>query len=82
MKIHTTIGLYANGTFVINGVREANLDYHIHYNKKYHIGRSLFVDGKCAHVGIFHSEKDIKAFEDKISENSQWTQTIESSQYQ
>jgi len=80
-QIHTTIGLYANGSFKINGVKHQFLEFHIEYNKQMRPGRSLFVDGKCVHIG-YHSEFEIKEFERKISQTHQWIQTTESSLYQ
>lgn len=63
--IHTTVGLYANGEYKINGVLPEHLEAHITYNKTYRWGRSLFVDGKCVYNG-YQSDEDVKAFEDKI----------------
>lgn len=50
-KIHTTIGLYSNGDYVVNGVHEDHLDDHIKYNTTFRGGRALFVDGKCVYIG-------------------------------
>ena len=67
--IHTTIGLYPNGEFRLNGVKPEHLKEHIEYNKKYRFGRALFVDGKCEYKGHVDS-RDIKKFEKRIiSEN-------------
>jgi len=63
--IHTTVELYANGEYKINGVLPEHLNKHINYNKTYRCGRSLFVDSKCIYNG-YQSEKVVKAFEDKI----------------
>lgn len=67
MKIHTTIGVYLNGDYKINGVSEANLDFHIHYNKTYRFGRALLVDGKVVHRGCFR-ESDIPNLEEKFKD--------------
>ena len=63
-KIHTTVGVYLNGDYKANGVIEANLDYHIHYNKTYRFGRALLVDGKVEYLGYF-KESDIPMLEEK-----------------
>ncbi len=63
--IHTTIGLYANGTYKINGVKSEHLEEHIAYNKKYRGGRTLFVDGNLIHKG-YHNDEQIKAFQERI----------------
>ena len=63
--IHTTIGLYANGSYKINGVRAEDLEDHVEYNKTFRFGRSLFVDGKCVHKG-YQDDKAIKEFEERI----------------
>ena len=63
--IHTTIGLYNNMTYKINGVLNEDLDIHINYNKQFRFGRALFVDGKCVHEGTLSKEK-LKEFENII----------------
>ena len=63
--IHTTVGLYANGEYKINGVLHEHLEEHIEYNKKYRWGRSLFVDGKCVYNGL-QTAKVVKDFEKRI----------------
>ncbi|MGL5394790.1 MAG: hypothetical protein ACRDBQ_05875 [Shewanella sp.] len=56
-KIHTTIGLYRNGDYVVNGVMDEHLDAHIGYNIKCRGGRALFVDGKCVHTGYMTQDE-------------------------
>ncbi|MBU2923034.1 hypothetical protein KO504_16920 [Winogradskyella psychrotolerans] len=63
--IHTTIGLYANGSFKINGVLPEHLTDHIQYNLDMRPGRSFFVDGKCKNKG-YHTDQEIKEFEERI----------------
>jgi hypothetical protein len=65
--IHTTIGLYANGDYKINGVHEDHLEGHITYNKLMRPGRALFVDGKCV-FGGYLSEETCNGFEQTIEE--------------
>lgn len=67
-KIHTTIGVYLNGSFKLNGVTPENLGTHIEHNIKYRPGRALFVDGECVHKGYLCDEK-VKSFEERISKS-------------
>ena len=66
--IHTTIGLYANGSFKINGVLPIDLKNHIEYNLKYRVGRSFFVDGKCLNKG-YQNDQEIKDFKERIAKD-------------
>jgi hypothetical protein len=61
--IHTTIGLYADGSFKMNGVKPEHLEYHIEYNKTNRFGRALFVDGKCVYGGLM-PEDNTRRFEE------------------
>lgn len=65
MKIHTTIGVYFNGDFKINGVLPEHLKSHIEYNKNMRFGRALLVDGKVVHLG-YYNESDRKRLEEKF----------------
>lgn len=56
--IHTTIGIYPNGDYKVNGVKEHNLASHIHYNKVMRPGRALMVDGKLVYDGLGVMDKD------------------------
>lgn len=67
--IHTTIGVYPDGSFKINGVLTEHLKDHIDYNKKMRFGRSLFVDGKCVHKGYLDDET-IKSFKKRIEKDN------------
>lgn len=67
-KIHTTIGVYANLEYIVNGVLDKHLEEHINYNKTYRFGRALFVNGKCVYKGNL-SNKEILSFEDELKEN-------------
>lgn len=60
-KIHTTIGVYLNGDYKINGVKEEDLDHHIKYNILWRFGRALIVDGKIVFCGYW-KEKDLLAY--------------------
>jgi hypothetical protein len=56
MKVYTTIGLYPNGDFKVNGVLDKHLQDHIEYNKKYRPGRVLIVNGKIEYKGWVTTE--------------------------
>ena len=59
-KIHTVIGVYANGCYVINGVPSKNLKDNIAYNKSARPGRAIIVDGKCMYKGSVSGNVIIK----------------------
>ena len=59
--IHTTVGIYPNGDYKINGVCSENLAEHIKYNIQYRPGRILLVDGHCIHDGMMGLEVGQKA---------------------
>lgn len=63
----TTIGLYRDDTFKINGVKPEHLIDHINYNKVHRPGRALFLEGKCIYQAGFSSDV-IKKFEEKIKD--------------
>lgn len=50
--IHTTIGLYPNGEFKVNGVKSENLTDHINYNINMRPGRALILDTFVIYEGI------------------------------
>lgn len=55
-RIYTTIGIYSDGTYKLNGVKEEDLKDHIEYNKTYRFGRALLVDGEIVNLGYFQRE--------------------------
>ena len=61
----TTVGVYSNLSYVVNGVLPEHLEDHIDYNKVMRFGRALLVDGKVVHTGYF-SESDIPMLEEKF----------------
>lgn len=63
--MHVTIGVYKNGQYKYNIVRDEDLDNHITYNKNYRPGRALFVDGKCIYKGNL-SNKEISEWENDL----------------
>ena len=63
--IHTTIGVYQDGSYKMNGVDPKDLEEHIEYNKSWRPGRLLLVDGKCVHQGYFKDEK-VQEIEEKF----------------
>jgi len=57
--IHTTIGVYRNGDYKVNGVDSEWLESHIEYNKENRWGRALLVDGKVVYLGDYkESERE------------------------
>lgn len=44
--MHVTVGVYMNGQYKYNIVRDEDLENHIKYNKIFRFGRGLFVDGE------------------------------------
>jgi len=65
--IHTTIGLYPNGEYKVNGVSKEDLEAHIEYNKTMRFGRALFVDGELVYKGM-GCETAIEGFKEKAKE--------------
>ena len=55
-RIYTTIGIYSDGTYKVNGVSEEKLQEHIKYNQTYRFGRALLVDGQIVNLGYFQRE--------------------------
>lgn len=56
--IHTTIGIYPNGSYKVNGVTDENLKDHVEYNKVNRFGRALIVNGEIVYKGMM-KESDI-----------------------
>ena len=67
--IVTTVGVYPNGSFKTNGVKQEHLKEHIEYNKLWRFGRALIVDGKIEYCGYWKQE-ELQAFieKEKINE--------------
>jgi hypothetical protein len=63
---HVTVGVYANGTYVVNIVTPKMLEYHVEYNKIMRFGRALFVDGECVNEGYLSPEQ-VNEWKQKIS---------------
>lgn len=63
--MHTTIGVYWDMEYKVNGVHPNDLTYHIDYNITHRPGRALFVDGRCIYKGYL-SDEQIDEFEQKI----------------
>lgn len=76
MANHLTLGVYANGQYKYNVVRDEDLEHHIEYNKKMRFGRLLYVDGERVYDGCMRKEilpeydeiarKFYKDYKDKI----------------
>ena len=54
--IITTVGIYPDGSFKLNGVAPEHLESHIKYNKEWRFGRALVVDGKIEYSGYLKDE--------------------------
>lgn len=65
--MHVTVGVYMNGQYKYNIVRDEDLENHIKYNKIFRFGRGLFVDGKCVNQGYLSGEQ-VRNWERRISE--------------
>ena len=53
---HLTIGIYTNGQWKYNVVRDEDIKHHIEYNKTWRPGRLLYVDGKRVWNGMYKEE--------------------------
>lgn len=53
---HLTIGVYPNGQWKYNVVRDEDLETHIGYNKTWRPGRLLYVDGVRVWNGMLKEE--------------------------
>lgn len=56
MANHLTLGVYPNGDYKYNVVREEDLQSHIEYNEKFRPGRLLYVDGERVNNGCIYPE--------------------------
>jgi len=62
---HISIGVYANGSHVVNVVKDGHISEHIEYNKLFRFGRALFINGECLNQGYL-KDGEVKKWEDKI----------------
>ena len=76
---HITIGVYKNGDYKVNVVREEHLESHIEYNKTMRFGRGLFVDGECLNQGYL-DDNEVKEWTEKIKEISKDVNIFKSSE--
>ena len=58
--IHTTVGVYNDKTYKVNGVKSEHLAEHIKYNLDLRPGRALVVDGQCLNGGYIGEEEALK----------------------
>lgn len=65
--MHVTVGVYMNGRYKVNVVRDEDLESHIEYNTTFRFGRGFFVDGKCINQGYLSGEQ-VRNWEKRISE--------------
>lgn len=68
MANHLTLGIYGNGQYKYNVVRDEDLEHHIEYNKTFRFGRLLYVDGKRVYDGDVQTKEKIDIY-DKIAED-------------
>ena len=69
MRNYVTVGVYSDGSYVVNIVRDDDLEKHIEYNRTFRPGRMLFVDGKFRCGGVLsepEKTKQISIWEEKI----------------
>lgn len=66
-KNHLTLGVYTNGQYKYNVVKEEDLESHIEYNKTWRWGRLLYVDGERVYDGC-HKEESLPMY-DEIARN-------------
>jgi len=68
MANHLTLGIYGNGQYKYNVVREEDLEHHIRYNKIWRFGRLLYVDGQRIYDGNSQTKAALDRY-DKIAED-------------
>ena len=66
--IHTTIGVYPNGDYKVNGVESKNLGSHLEHNREYRWGRALFLDGHLIYGGSVNEEV-LRNFKEKQAQS-------------
>lgn len=59
--IHTTIGVYSDGSCKVNGVKSENLAEHLAYNINYRPGRALLLNGLILYKGFLGKNNLAKA---------------------
>lgn len=62
---HVCVGVYNDGSYVVNVVRDCDLANNIEYNKLWRPGRAYIVDGKVVNKGYLTAEK-LRAARDMI----------------
>lgn len=67
-KLNTTVRLYSDGSYKVNGVKSIHLEGHIHYNKCYRPGCALFLNGDLIFRGSISNE-NIYNFQNNILPN-------------
>lgn len=77
--IWTTIGVYYNGEYKINGVLPEDLAGHIQYNIKNRPGRALFLNGECIYRGYYTWQEAIEL--QKKFDNQEFAATKISNEY-
>ena len=72
--IHTTIGVYPNGSHKVNGVTSENLAGHILYNTDNRPGRTLIVDDVILYKGLGCSIEDAQRIALEVTKQTKDTQ--------
>ena len=71
--VHTTVGMYPNGPYKVNGVPTKNLLSHIKYNLTLRPGRALYINGVLIYDGLSVGIEQVQALEDDLLYNNfQW----------
>ena len=60
---HLTLGIYGNGDWKYNVVRDEDLEDHIEYNKTWRWGRLLYVDGKRVYDGDSQTRSKLEKYD-------------------
>ena len=61
--MHLTLGIYPDGSYKYNVVKDNDLESHINYNKQFRPGRLLYVDGKRVYDGCIKNKIMIKKYD-------------------
>jgi len=69
-NIFSSVGIYPNGSYKVNGVSKVNITDHIEYNKTYRPGRALFIEGICHNKGSL-TEAEVIEWSDRIMEDKE-----------
>lgn len=80
--LHRTYGVYPNGSWRRNAVRDSDLTAHVEYNKTMRFGRALFVDGALVYPGSCSPEVLQQFAESLPARDADWHPTQPTIPYQ